>query len=172
MLRTSAAAKVGWNASVTNIAFPLKQFAEKQQLLMVILQKTEKRVFKDTYLGLMNQMFLILIKQACFTMFCLIKLCHLRLKSALEEKEANSIWHFYLELICVSENEKSQLLVLEKNKKSLCFKNVKSLSDNYEADTYINAWMTLAIWKWRIHKLDSQLLCQKRNVDNIVDNPQ
>ncbi|GBO16868.1 Tigger transposable element-derived protein 4 [Araneus ventricosus] len=68
----------------------------------------------------------------------------------------------------VSGNEKLKPLVIGKSKKPRCFKNVKSLPDEYEANS--NAWMSTTIWERHIRKLDSQFSRQKRNVAIIVDN--
>ncbi|GBO35227.1 Tigger transposable element-derived protein 4 [Araneus ventricosus] len=68
----------------------------------------------------------------------------------------------------ISGNEKLKPLVTGKSRKPRCFKNVKSLPDEYEANS--NAWMTTTIWGRHIRKLDSQFSRQKRNVAIIVDN--
>jgi len=64
--------------------------------------------------------------------------------------------------------EKLKPLVIGKSKKPRCFKNVKSLPVEYDANS--NAWMTTTIWERHIRKLDSQFLRQKRNVVIIIDN--
>ena len=82
----------GWNVSMSDIAVLLKRFAEKQQLLMVMLYMSRRTVFlRKFYRGLMYQMFLILMRPAYFTVFIPIKICHLRMKSALLEKQANKV---------------------------------------------------------------------------------
>nr|XP_015913217.2 tigger transposable element-derived protein 4-like [Parasteatoda tepidariorum] len=65
-------------------------------------------------------------------------------------------------------NEKLKPLVIGKSKRPRCFKNVKSLPVEYEANS--NAWMTTMIWERHIRKLDSQFSRQKRKVALIVDN--
>ncbi|XP_071044155.1 tigger transposable element-derived protein 4-like [Parasteatoda tepidariorum] len=65
-------------------------------------------------------------------------------------------------------NEKLKPLVIGKSKRPRCFKNVKSLPVEYEANS--NAWMTTMIWERHIRKLDSQFSRQKRKVSIIVDN--
>ncbi|GBM04826.1 Tigger transposable element-derived protein 4 [Araneus ventricosus] len=112
-------------------------------------------------------MLLILMKQSYFTVLCLIKLCHLRVKSALLEKQANQRLTLLLGAN-MSGNEKLKPLVIGKSKTPRCFKNVKSLPVEYEANS--NAWVTTKIQKRHIRKLNSQFSRQKRNVAIIVDN--
>ncbi|GBN73235.1 Tigger transposable element-derived protein 4 [Araneus ventricosus] len=68
----------------------------------------------------------------------------------------------------MSGNEKLKPLVIGKSKKLRCFKNVKSLPVEYEANS--NAWITTMIWERHIRKLDSQFSYQKIHVAIIVDN--
>lgn len=65
-------------------------------------------------------------------------------------------------------SEKLKLLVIGKSKKPRCFKHVKSLPVQYEAN--IKAWMTgemFASWLW---KMDRDFERQKRKVLFFVDN--
>nr|XP_021003160.2 uncharacterized protein LOC110283023 [Parasteatoda tepidariorum] len=49
-------------------------------------------------------------------------------------------------------NEKLKPLVIGKSKRPRCFKNVKSLPVEYEANS--NAWMTTMIWERHIHAIN------------------
>lgn len=64
--------------------------------------------------------------------------------------------------------EKRKLLVIGKAKKPRCFKNVKSLPVDYEANR--KAWMTSDIFEKVLRKWDSQLRNNKKKIILFIDN--
>ncbi|NXF37952.1 TIGD4 protein, partial [Nyctibius bracteatus] len=64
-------------------------------------------------------------------------------------------------------SEKLPLLVIGKNKSPRCFKDVKSLPVDYEANDM--AWMTLEVFERWMHKLDERFQAQQRQVVILVD---
>lgn len=65
-------------------------------------------------------------------------------------------------------SEKLRPLVIGKFQKPRCFKNVKSLPVDYDANK--KAWMTVTIWEKTIRRLDRQFAKKKRKVVIIADN--
>ncbi|GBN59667.1 hypothetical protein AVEN_28418-1 [Araneus ventricosus] len=68
----------------------------------------------------------------------------------------------------MSGNEKLKPPVIGKSKKPRCFKNVKSLTVAYEANS--NAWMTTTIWERHIRKLDSVFASENYTAHNQPEN--
>ncbi|XP_009994284.1 PREDICTED: tigger transposable element-derived protein 4 [Chaetura pelagica] len=64
-------------------------------------------------------------------------------------------------------SEKLRLLVIGKNKSPPCFKGVKSLPVDYEAND--PAWMTVEVFQQWMHKLDDRFQAQQRQVVILVD---
>ncbi|XP_009328057.1 PREDICTED: tigger transposable element-derived protein 4 [Pygoscelis adeliae] len=64
-------------------------------------------------------------------------------------------------------SEKLPLLVIGKNKSPRCFKDVKSLPVDYEANDM--AWMTSEVFEQWMHKLDDRFQAQQRRVVILVD---
>ncbi|XP_056658750.1 tigger transposable element-derived protein 4 [Monodelphis domestica] len=64
-------------------------------------------------------------------------------------------------------SEKLPLLVIGKKKNPLCFKNVKSLPVDYEANKM--AWMTPEVFELWMQKLDEKFQAQKRRVVVFLD---
>ncbi|KFR08652.1 Tigger transposable element-derived protein 4, partial [Nipponia nippon] len=64
-------------------------------------------------------------------------------------------------------SEKLPLLVIGKNNSSQCFKDVKSLPVDYEANDM--AWMTSEVFEQWMHKLDDRFQAQQRRVVILVD---
>ncbi|NXQ84091.1 TIGD4 protein, partial [Nyctibius grandis] len=64
-------------------------------------------------------------------------------------------------------SEKLPLLVIGKNKSPRCFKDVKSLPVDYEANDM--AWMTSEVFEQWMHKLDERFQAQQRQVVILVD---
>jgi DDE superfamily endonuclease/Tc5 transposase DNA-binding domain len=73
-------------------------------------------------------------------------------------------------MVCanMSGTEKCELLVIGKSRSPRCFKNVRSLPVQYEANK--NAWMTSVLFEKWLLKLDEQFLAQQRSVLLFVDN--
>ncbi|XP_019377766.1 PREDICTED: tigger transposable element-derived protein 4 [Gavialis gangeticus] len=63
--------------------------------------------------------------------------------------------------------EKLPLLVIGKNKNPHCFKDVKSLPVDYEANDM--AWMTSEVFEQWMHKLDKKFQAQQRRVVIFID---
>lgn len=68
----------------------------------------------------------------------------------------------------MSGNDKLPILVIGKSKNPRCFKNVKSLPTEYQANK--KAWMTSEIFTNWLHKLDKLMTKRKRSIVMIVDN--
>ena len=64
--------------------------------------------------------------------------------------------------------EKLPLLVIGKSVNPRCFKNIKKLPLPYESNK--KAWMTAAIFKTWVKKLDSQMRKSNRNIALVLDN--
>nr|XP_009486802.1 PREDICTED: LOW QUALITY PROTEIN: tigger transposable element-derived protein 4 [Pelecanus crispus] len=64
-------------------------------------------------------------------------------------------------------SEKLPLLVIGKNKSPRCFKDVKSLPVDFEANDA--AWMTSEVFEQWMHKLDDRFQAQQRQVVILVD---
>ncbi|KAM6071935.1 tigger transposable element-derived protein 4 [Theristicus caerulescens] len=64
-------------------------------------------------------------------------------------------------------SEKLPLLVIGEKKSSRCFKDVKSLPVDYEANDM--AWMTSEVFEQWMHKLDDRFQAQERQVVILVD---
>ncbi|XP_008492084.2 tigger transposable element-derived protein 4 [Calypte anna] len=64
-------------------------------------------------------------------------------------------------------SEKLRLLVIGKSKNPRCFKDVKSLPVDYEAND--RAWMTLEVFEQWVHKLDDRFQAEQRRVVILVD---
>ena len=73
-------------------------------------------------------------------------------------------------MVCsnMSGTDKKKLLVIGKSKQPRCFKNVKSLPVDYEANC--NAWMTSEIFENWLRSWDKQLRLQCRKILLLVDN--
>ncbi|XP_052074066.1 tigger transposable element-derived protein 4-like [Mytilus californianus] len=73
-------------------------------------------------------------------------------------------------MVCtnMSGSEKVEILVIGKSVNPRCFKNVKTLPTQYEANK--KAWMTSEIFTNWLIKLDKKFLRQQRKVAMIVDN--
>ncbi|CAC5399120.1 Receptor-type tyrosine-protein phosphatase T,Tyrosine-protein phosphatase non-receptor type 22,Receptor-type tyrosine-protein phosphatase kappa,Receptor-type tyrosine-protein phosphatase F,Tyrosine-protein phosphatase 99A,Tyrosine-protein phosphatase Lar,Receptor-type tyrosine-protein phosphatase alpha,Receptor-type tyrosine-protein phosphatase epsilon,Receptor-type tyrosine-protein phosphatase gamma,Receptor-type tyrosine-protein phosphatase N2,Receptor-type tyrosine-protein phosphatase U,Receptor-type ty len=73
-------------------------------------------------------------------------------------------------MVCtnMSGSKKVEILVIGKSVNPRCFKNVKTLPTQYEANK--KAWMTSEIFINWINKLDKKFLRQQRKVAMIVDN--
>ncbi|NXX12392.1 TIGD4 protein, partial [Podargus strigoides] len=67
----------------------------------------------------------------------------------------------------VDGSEKLPLLVIGKNKSPHCFKDVKSLPVDYEANNM--AWMTSEVFEQWMHKLDDRFQAQQRHVIILLD---
>ncbi|CAC5416811.1 Tigger transposable element-derived protein 4 [Mytilus coruscus] len=72
--------------------------------------------------------------------------------------------------VCInmSGSAKVEILVIGKSVNPRCFKNVKTLPTQYEANK--KAWMTSEIFSNWLNKLDKKFLLQQRKVAMIVDN--
>lgn len=68
----------------------------------------------------------------------------------------------------MSGSEKRKLLIIGKSKKPRCFKNVKTLPVNYDANQ--KAWMTSTIFEKELRKWDSDLCKKNRKILLLVDN--
>jgi len=73
-------------------------------------------------------------------------------------------------LVCsnTSGNDKLPILIIGKSLNPRCFKNVKSLPTEYQANK--KAWMTSAIFSDWLHSLDKKMTKRKRSIIMIVDN--
>ena len=73
-------------------------------------------------------------------------------------------------MVCanMSGTEKLPLLVIGKSANPRCFKNVKRIPTEYQANK--KAWMTSEIFTSWAKKLDAQMLRQKRKICLIIDN--
>ena len=68
----------------------------------------------------------------------------------------------------MSGNEKLPLLTIGHSAKPRCFKNVKRLPLDYQANK--KAWMTSAIFEKWIRKLDTRFLLEGRSIAMVIDN--
>jgi DDE superfamily endonuclease/Tc5 transposase DNA-binding domain/CENP-B N-terminal DNA-binding domain len=65
-------------------------------------------------------------------------------------------------------SEKLPALVIGKSKNPRCFKNIKKLPVDYEANK--NAWMTSIIWNDWLKRLDNKMRTKKRKIIMLCDN--